>query len=245
MLEKREAERAKKLEDEKQNAGSQEATETNPSDPDGDSDSTGTDVQPDETSEKETNQSSETRPHGEDGVYRKLASALSQPGDAIDEALLKDDLTESELKGLMNSKPYMRPSDPRHKQVQSRVKQWFGDHWGVEPAKVDAAGRIIPSDKPNIPFPVKPEKPSEPGTNRPLDESVRKVAERIADRARRTTPFEAVKTLQSALNNQDDFQARPLPPLKEDGIAGPMTSRALRFTTKRLGADRLLGGLFG
>ncbi|NQV43415.1 MAG: hypothetical protein HQ501_00825 [Rhodospirillales bacterium] len=181
----------------------------------------------------------------EDSDLRKLIGTLTQSVDTVDEALLKDDLTEAELKALMKSEPYRRSSDLRHKQTQNRVKRWFDDHWGAEPARVDATGRIAPEEKPRIPFPLSPERPTEPMTRRPLNAGVHQVAGQVADRARLTTPFEAVKNLQSSLNSHTDVAARPFPPLKEDGVPGPKTSRALTFATKRLGSRGLLSSLLG
>jgi len=179
----------------------------------------------------------------DEDAIRKLGTSLTQPGDAVDEALLKDDLTEEEKVGLMKSRAYLSSSDPRHKQVQARVAEWHVDRYGREPAKTDVTGRIAMDEKPKIIAPSRPDHPVEYPTGRPLDEAVAEISRTIMAQSRKTSPGDAVKSLQSVLNKQDDPEVRPLPMLKEDGVVGPKTRRALRFATQQAGADNLLSGL--
>lgn len=239
------AELLEKQETERRKAEDQEVITEEIALPDEELDNSDGPTPEDEKDDEKGRTATDASTNKEDSDRRQLAAALSQPVDTVDDALLKDGLTDSELKSLMQSVPYLKPSDPRHEQAQTRVKQWFDDHWGTNPTPVDASGRMILDANPEIPFPQNPIKSTETATNTSLDEGVRQVAERVADRARLTNPFESVKTLQSTLNNHRDPVARAFPPLKEDGIAGPKTSRALRYATKRLGARGLLGELFG
>lgn len=180
------------------------------------------------------------RNEADEDSIRKLGASLTHPGDAVDEALLKDDLTEAELSDLMRSKAYLSPSDPRHGLVQGKVRQLHESRWGKGPAKTDATGRIRMDEKPEVAAPRFPGIPVERPTGRPLDEAVGEISRTVVDRARKSSPFEAVKTLQRTLNEQEDSSGRPTPLLKTDGVAGPKTRRALRFATQRLGAGRLL-----
>lgn len=181
-------------------------------------------------------------PHTDEDAIRNLQNTLNQPGDNVDEAALKDDLTKQELDDLMRSKAYLSANDPRHKLAQGRVKEWYEDHYGNDPVTTDATGRFMAVEKPKIMISEKPEPPVDYITEKPLDDAVNKVTSAIADRARVSSPTHAVKMFQNLLNNQGVPDVRPLPLLKEDGIAGPKTRRALRFATQRMGADSLLSG---
>ncbi len=180
-----------------------------------------------------------------DGEIKKLGASLIQPGDEVDESLLKSDLTEDELSNLMNSRPYLSISDPRHEAVQGKVKSWHEDRWGTAPAKIDATGRMVLDERSRNPAPTFSTIPVVQPTGHPLGEALSRIANTVMDRANKTSAPDAVRTLQSTLNDQDDPLARPVPTLKTDGIAGPKTRRALRFATSHIGADRLLSGFSG
>lgn len=180
--------------------------------------------------------------HADEQAIRNLCQSMTQPGDEVDEALLKDDHTEQEIHDLMRTKAYLSASDPRYAKVHDQVKDWHDFHWGREPVKLDAVGRTLDLKKPKIAFPHTPDQAVEYPTGQPLDNAVKKVAAAVEDRARKSSPAVAVKSFQSLLNNQGDRQVRPLPMLKEDGIVGPKTRRALRFATQQAGADHLISG---
>lgn len=183
-------------------------------------------------------------PHADEAI-KQLGASLTQVGDDVDEALLKPDLTDDEVAGLMRSRPYLSMSDPRYQAVQNKVKTWHEDRWGTAPAKVDTAGRMVDAKQPSFPAPTFPAIPAEQPTGRPLDEALSRIARTVMDRASKTSAPTAVRELQTTLNDQDAPLARPVPMLKTDGIAGSKTRRALRFATATVGADQLLKRLGG
>jgi len=179
----------------------------------------------------------------DDEAIRKLGASLIAPGDPVDETLLRPDLTHGELSDLMQSRPYLSTADSRHGAAQDKVRTWFEDRYGNEPAKVDATGRMIVAEKPVNPPPSFSTIPVEQPTGRPLGEALGRIARTVTAQARKTSAPDAVRELQNTFNDQDDPLARPVPMLKTDGIAGPKTRRALRFATATIGAHRVLSEL--
>ncbi len=160
---------------------------------------------------------------GDDTMTPTLHASLIKPGDAIDEKLLAADLSEADLGELMRSEPYHNTREARHGVIQRRVAKWYDDHYGTAPATVDGTGRIMVDEMPAVAIPERSPKPPEASTGRSLDEAIKTVAENVTSTARRSNGPLAVKSLQWALNENEDVELRPVPPLMHDGRIGPKT----------------------
>lgn len=188
-----------------------------------------------------------------------LKRYLSAPGDPEDEALLKDDLTESEVRQVMKSKAYNDNRDPRFEAVNKRVAGWFEDRFDDGPMPTDATGRTVRPGGPKRPAPKSPLPASVARTGKPLDREINRIVDKLSDTSP-TPPVPSradsaadgggtrrVARLQEALNRDDVRHGGSFPsePLKIDGIAGPKTRRALRGAVARLGSDGLMSRIFG
>lgn len=115
----------------------------------------------------------------DDPEVSRLTAFLSAEGDPEDEAMLKDDLTEDEVKTVMNSAAYNDEKDPRFEAVSKRVAWWFEDRFGNEKARKDAAGRLIQFANPKHPAPTRPLSSSVAKTGVPLTNEIAKVVQSI------------------------------------------------------------------
>lgn len=201
-----------------------------------------------------------------------LREYLTSEGDPEDEALLKDDLTQDELKRVMMSNAYNDQKDPRFEAVNKRVRWWFEDRFGNRTARTDTAGRIVQPKEPRHPAPERPLTSSVAKTGVPLSQEIGKIVGALQKSGTRTAaPPQSVRqkpakldsrsrgndigslvpsriaNLQETLNVDDlrhDGMVRD-EPLRVDGIAGPKTRRALRRTVARFGAEPILSRLIG
>lgn len=201
---------------------------------------------------------------GNDQKEKSIKDYLSSEGAPEDEAMLKDDLTEDELKRVMKSNAYNDDKDPRFEAVNKRIAWWFEDRFGADKSRSDATGRLIQPKEPKHPAPARPLASSLARTGVPLTSEIAKIVAALfkpsaAIPARAETQETAemdphfrgggagegssprVALLQETLNKDDLRHGGSFldEPLKIDGVAGPKTRRALRHTVARFGADRI------
>lgn len=163
---------------------------------------------------------------------QQLFEDMTAPVDAIDNLLLKRDLTEGELGTLMKSPDYLAPPSLRHRAVQARVSDWFSDRYGDEPLAYDAAGRM--RDPAVIAEAPEQALSATDGRGRSVDAMLTHFAAQVRKASTHETVPGAVKILQRTLNGNPENKAARL---KIDGVVGPRTRSALRSAITEQGSS--------
>ncbi|MFV0625985.1 MAG: hypothetical protein ACK5N8_01370 [Alphaproteobacteria bacterium] len=146
----------------------------------------------------------------------KLLKANNNPHEDI---LFKKyaDVTEDELKETMRYSGYETQDKVLKNKLDDFVQKTYDYHYGSNPAKLDATGRMIESGV-RVPF-AKESKFLSTKDNIPMDEAFSKIAEQ-------TSPF-GVKSLQKGLNNLSLAESNSTP-LTEDNVLGPKTTSRVK-----------------
>lgn len=148
-----------------------------------------------------------------------LFKQLQENNNPHEDILLKKyaDVTEDELKETMKYSGYETQDKVLRNKLDDFVQKTYDYHYGSDPAKLDATGRMIESGV-RVPF-AKESKLLSTKDNIPMDEAFRKIAEQ-------TSPF-GVKSLQKGLNNLSLAESNSTP-LKEDNVLGPKTTSRVK-----------------
>ncbi len=57
------------------------------------------------------------------------------------------EIDEAEIHDIMGSEAYQHATHPDHKVIQNKVSEWYASHYGKNPAKTDATGRMVKDSK--------------------------------------------------------------------------------------------------
>lgn len=178
---------------------------------------------------------------------RKLMKYLLEPGDTVDEIMLKrpQDLTEGEVKEIMIARMDATTEDERERLFKAE-KGFFDHFFGTEPAGTDAVGRTM-EPKPIRPIPQTP-KPIATADGEPLQVGLKQIGRKVVRDARDDGLASVIKRLQGGINLLGEARtpkdgAAPLAKLNEDGVFGPKSRSVLRRAVTTLGVPKVEEGL--
>ncbi len=174
---------------------------------------------------------------------KKFVKDASQPGDDVEEIMLKDpsEWSGNEARKVQGRVGIMATNHPERDHLDQAVREFYDLHYGTDEVERDATGRRIePEARGTI-----PDKPSPLQTpeGEDLDEAARRVSEKIAKHASNDGATVPVRELQAGLNliNTDAIPRRQ--PLKTDGTFGPKTRSRFRRTLAQSGRGKIEEGL--
>ncbi|MDA1091582.1 MAG: hypothetical protein O3A85_14895 [Proteobacteria bacterium] len=168
---------------------------------------------------------------------RKFMDDLMQPGDPVDEILLKkpEDLTQDEFLELKKAMIDL-PAGPEQERLDKAATSFLEHRYSTKPVRYDAVGRMI-DPKPVNAIPEEP-KPLATADRKPLKYALRRIGLGILMDAKDDGLDAAVKRLQGGINILSQA-----PGLKEDGVFGPKTRSGLKGAVAAWGTPKIKEGL--
>ncbi len=172
---------------------------------------------------------------------RKFMDDLMQPGNPVDEIMLKkpQDLTQGEFVALKKAM-FDLPAGPEQERLDKAATAFLEHRFGTKPVKYDAVGRMI-DPKPVNAIPETP-KPLAAADGNPLKDALRRIGLNVLKNAKDDGLAATIKHLQGGINILADnakTAPSPFPKLKQDGVFGAKTRSGLKGAVTALGTPKV------